>query len=143
MFLGIDWGKFVTLSFWTSSNPGSLSRSFEIIFLVIVIIGYGLALVSYILEKKYFDAKNGIVGDFWRIVNKMMIYLSVCFTFLFFLRVEGVPYLGGRYMFAIWAIAGIAWLAKLLLYYYRGIPMKKLEWEKPKTQQPLDSRYIK
>lgn len=143
MFLGIDWGKFVSLSFWAQSNPGVLSKTFEIIFIGVLVIGYGAAIIAYILEQKYFKAKEGVVGDFWRKVVKMAVYLSVIFTFLFFFRAEGVPYLGGRYMFLAWAIVLIIWTVYLINYYFRGIPKKIKQWQQPKAEKPFKSPYIR
>lgn len=143
MFLGIDWGQFASLSFWAESNPGTLSRTFEIIFIAVLVIGYGSAIIAFLLEKKYFDARQGVVGDFWRKVVKLFIWLSVIFTFIFFFRAEGVPYLGGRYMFLAWGIALIIWTVKLAMYYFRGIPKKIKQWEQPVAQKPFENRYTR
>lgn len=141
MFLGIDWGKFASLSFWLQSNPGMLSKTFEIIFIAVLVIGYGSAIIAYLLEQKYFKARQGMIGDFWRKVVKMTVWLSVIFTFLFFFRAEGVPYLGGRYMFLAWLIGAVIWTAYLLNYYFRGIPKKVKEWQQPKAEKPFKNRY--
>lgn len=143
MFLGIDWGKFATLSFWAQSNPGTLSKTFEIIFIAVLVIGYGTALIAYLLEKKYFNARQGAVGDFWRKVVKMSVWLSIIFTFLFFFRAEGVPYLGGRYMFLAWFIGLVIWGVYLINYYFRGIPKKIQEWQQPKAEKAFKSPYIR
>lgn len=127
MFLGIDWGKFINLSFWLESNPGELSRQFEIIFVVVLVLGYGLYIAAKVLQKKSSQAKDGMMVNFWRKTARMYISLAIVFSLLFFFRSEGVPYLGGRYMFGLWTIWGLIWLGRLVYYYFHVMPKKLIE----------------
>lgn len=122
MFLGIDWGKFVDLQFWLTSNPGELSRNFEIFFIIILVIFYGGYFVVRGLQKKSSEKKDGTMVEYWRRAGSMFMTMAISFTFLFFFREEGVPYLGGRYMFLLWTIAAIVWIGILKYYYFVKIP---------------------
>jgi hypothetical protein len=144
MFLGIDWGKFIDLQFWLTSNPGDLSRTFEIVFVVILAITYGGYFITKGAQKKYGDLKNGTLVEFYRKVGTMLITMAVIFTFLFFLREEGVPFLGGRYMFLLWIITFVVWVIVLAFYYFRTIPrIIKERAIKATPTQNFNNRYAR
>lgn len=122
MFLGIDWGKLIDPQFWLTSNPGDLSHSFEIIFVVILVLFYGGYFVARSLQAKSANKKDGTMVEFWRRVGKMFMTMAVSFTFIFFFREEGVPYLGGRYIFLIWGLVAVVWIGVLKYFYFLKIP---------------------
>lgn len=122
MFLGIDWGRLVSLSFWTQNRPGDLSFKFEVVFVVILVICYGLYVVSKILQSKLMKQNNKIYAIYWSMMARMFLVIGVTFTILFFMRAEAVPYLGARYWLLLWAVWAITWLVYLVWYYYKKIP---------------------
>lgn len=122
MSLGIYWRQFIDPSFWLTSNPGDLSRTFEIVFIVILVLFYGGYFIIRKLQKNAMAKKNGTMVEFFRKVSKMLLTMAVIFTFLFFFREEGVPYLGGRYMFFVWALIALVWIGYLKYYFFRRIP---------------------
>lgn len=129
MFLGIDWGKFVQPSFWMESRPGALSTRFEIIFLVTVIVLYGLYIMAKVLRGKLLDAGDKIYAKFWQAFASFALTMAVWFTFIFFFRYEAIPYLGGRYWFFIWGVTFVGWFGWLLYRYYKVLPQQVAQRE--------------
>ena len=84
MFLGIDWGRCIDLEFWLESNPGVLSTQFEMIFLIVLFLGYGLFVAAKLYQKKSSQNKNGMMVLFWRKAARMFLTISIVFSLLFF-----------------------------------------------------------
>lgn len=122
MFLGIDWGRFVQPSFWLEIRPGSLSNKFEVVFGVILALSYILYFVSLYMQKHEFVDRHNLYVLFWKRFANFALTMAVIFTFIFFFRYEGIPYLGGRIWLPLWFLGGAIWLSWLLRYYYVVLP---------------------
>lgn len=130
VFLGIDWGKIFSLSFWLDVNPGDLSDSFEKMFLVVLIVCYVFFAASKIGEKKLISRRDFIMAKYLSKVASFLLTMAVVFTFIFFFRYEAIPYLGGRFWVLVWVIMGLAWVIYLVRYYLVEIARQKQEQEK-------------
>ncbi|HDQ22878.1 MAG TPA: hypothetical protein ENN28_02775 [Candidatus Uhrbacteria bacterium] len=139
-FLGIDWGKILSVPFWLDVRPGELSPLFEKYFLAVLFFSYFFYFLSCFLKKRFVSRRNFIKANFWRKFSTFCLTMAVSFTFIFFFRYEAIPFLGGRFWILIWLIAGIIWLGFLLKYYFINLPqeLKKLE-EKKKFSQYLSN----
>ncbi len=122
MLFGIDFAKFISPSFWLETHPGGLSTTFDIIFIMILVVGYGWYIAAQYLRSRLLAAGNKLYANFWKRFAKMALGMSIAFTFIFFFRHEGIPFLGGRYWFLFWAILLIIWKVKLLREYYVVLP---------------------
>lgn len=118
VFLGIDWGKIFSVTFWLEVNPGELSDLFEKFFFAVLAINYGLYFVSKLYQKKLIAAREFIKAKFCQKAANFFLTMAVSFTFIFFFRYEAIPFLGGRFWIFIWLLAGLAWAIYLVRYYF-------------------------
>ena len=118
----IDWSSLTDLNFWLNTKPGVLSRNFEILFLAIIFLGFGMWLAAIIIHRKLAKTRHKneiILSDR---LGKMFLSLFIVFSFLFFFRNEGIPFLGGRFWILLWLIWALIWLGAILWQYFRWLP---------------------
>ncbi|MCX6740640.1 MAG: hypothetical protein NTZ49_05440 [Candidatus Parcubacteria bacterium] len=129
VFLGIDWGKIVSVPFWLDVNPGELSDYFEKLFFVVLVVCYGAFGLLYLAEKRLLAQRNFIMVKFLRKLGSFFITMAVSFTFIFFFRYEAIPVLGGRFWVLVWLISGIIWLGFIVRYYFVEVPVQQKSLE--------------
>ena len=119
---GIDFSQLIQPSFWLDAYPGTLSPRFELIFLIILLVNYGLFFLIKHRSNAYNKRKSFILGKFFGRVANLFLTLAVTFTFIFFFRYEGIPILGGRFWMLIWFVCGVTWGVYLIHRYRSDIP---------------------
>jgi len=122
VFLGVDWEKIFSVPFWLDVNPGELSNAFEHFFIFVLVVNYGLFLLSKLIQKQLTNRRNLIKAKFWQKFANFCLTMAVSFSFIFFFRYEAIPYLGGRYWILIWLIVGLIWTGYLVKYYFIEMP---------------------
>ena len=127
VFLGIDWGKILSVPFWLTVNPGELSDRFEKIFLVVLLVCYAFYGAGYFGEKKLIAKRSFIKANFLHKTGSFFLTMAVSFTFIFFSRYEAIPVLGGRFWIMIWLLMGITWFLYLLRFYLKELPRQQKE----------------
>jgi len=132
VFLGIDWGKILTVPFWLEANPGELSDLFEKFFLAVLLVNYGLFGIGKLLQKRLITQRNFILARFVNKTTTFFVTMAVSFTFIFFFRYEAIPVLGGRFWVLIWLLSGLAWLIYLIRYYFTEVTKKLGDLENKK-----------
>ncbi|MCC6639329.1 hypothetical protein IT409_02090 [Candidatus Falkowbacteria bacterium] len=123
----MDFSKIISASYWMQSRPGELSTPYEVLFLVVLVLMYGIYIASRFISKKEDAMKNRIYAQYWQKFGTFAFTMAVIFTFVFFFRYEAVPYLGGRYWTLLWIIGFVVWLGTLLYEYYKVLPKKVAE----------------
>ena len=129
VFLGIDWGKILSVPFWLDVNPGELSERFEKIFLIVLLICYAAYAASKLGERQLISKRIFIKAKFLHKIGTYFLAMAVCFTFIFFFRYEAIPVLGGRFWIFIWLIMGIVWAISLINFYLNKLPLQLKEME--------------
>lgn len=122
MLFGIDLSQLLRLDFWLDAYPGTLSPRFELIFLIILIVNYGLFFLIKQRSNSYNKKKSFILGKFFGRVANLFLTLAVTFTFIFFFRYEGIPILGGRFWMLFWVLGGLGWGIYLIHRFRTDIP---------------------
>jgi len=132
VFLGIDWGKIFSITFWLEAYPGELSDLFEKFFLGVLFVSYALFLLSKLKHKVLISKRDFIRAKFWQKAANFCLTMAISFTFIFFFRYEAIPVLGGRFWILIWVITGIVWFIYLLKYYFKTLPNQLRKFEDKK-----------
>lgn len=114
--------QLLSVSYWMQSRPGDLSTPFEVLFLVVLIVMYGLYLAARYMQKKEDEVKNRIYAQYWEKFMTFSSTMAITFTFIFFFRYEAVPFLGGRYWTLMWVIITLIWAGILTYRYVRVLP---------------------
>ena len=127
VFLGIDWGKILSLPFWLDVNPGELSPLFEKFFLGVTFSAYLIYFLSKLWQKRLIAKRQFIVAKLWQKIAFFVGTMAVSFSFIFFFRYEAIPVLGGRFWVLIWGITGIICLVYLLKFYFQVLPKQLKE----------------
>lgn len=127
MLFGIDFLKLFSLTFWLEVSPGTLSTKFEIIFLVVLALCYGLFGIFKYRAHLFNERKNFLHGKFFAKVAGYFLSLAVAFTFIFFFRYEGIPLLGGRFWMLIWFLYAVIEGARLIYFWQKELPQKIVE----------------
>jgi hypothetical protein len=130
VFLGIDWGKIFSVSFWLTVNPGELSDQFEKFFFAVLVVSYGFYFVSKLWQKRLIASREFIKAKFSQKAANFFLTMAVSFTFIFFFRYEAIPFLGGRFWVLLWIIGALAWFIYLVRYYFVNVRKDLGELEK-------------
>ena len=129
VFLGIDWGKILSVPFWLEVNPGELSEGFEKFFLIVLLVCVALYGASKLRQRQLLATRSFIKAKFMQKISTYFLTMAVCFTFIFFFRYEAIPVLGGRFWVFLWLVTGLVWAIFLIRYYVKELPRQLKEME--------------
>lgn len=123
----MDFGKFISLNYWFETRPNTISPEVINIMLIMLLLVLGLFVITKILVKVEVKRKNIILSRYYKKWSNLWLTLLIVSAFLTFFRYEGIPFLSGRFWFAVLYLGIIVWVGFLVFYYFKRIPKQKNE----------------
>jgi len=130
----IDLRPLIHPSFWLNTNPAPLATDAErvlfFVFAVILILG---AIIRLVATRRKED--RHVTETFSRLGNSA-VTMGFLGLLLFFFSFEGIPLLGARFWFLLWALGFLIWIATIVRYVFKVVPVeRKAELERQEREK--------
>lgn len=132
----IDLRPLINPTFWLNTNPPPISADSERVlffaFAVVMILG---AIIRLVATRRKED--RHVTETFNRLGNAC-VTMGFLGLVLFFFSFEGIPLLGARFWYLLWAVGFLYWLGMTLRYVVKVVPLeRKAELERQAKEKYL------